>query len=850
MNTSIVKKIMPHGIALIAFFAISFLFFSPYVFDGKVLKQGDNDRAGGMNAEANNYAAKGDKYTLWTNGAFGGMPTAQMSQAVYGNLLKPVFYASLLWQGVTAPHASLFLAMLCMYLLLLTLRVDWRLSIIGALGFGLSSFNMDIIEAGHSTKMVALAFAPLVMAGSVMAFRKKYILGGVVFGVALGLQLYSSHIQITYYTLIILLIGGIVELVAAVKHKTLGDFTKSALVQIVALILAFGSNATSMLTTQEYATETIRGKSELASTTRPKEGGLDKEYATGWSYGVGESLTLLVQNAYGGGASQTHEGTEIYKQLETQIKQSLPPSTPAEVAFKQVNQQVSGLFYTGDQPFVGVSIYWGAIFIFLFMMGLFLIEDRRKWWLSISTLVMLMTAWGGNFFFFDLMFDYFPFFNKFRSVSQALGLGQLLLIALSMFSLQAIFDPSVLKAKKERALMIGAGVTALLCFMAMGVSVVGKNDASQLGQYAGVLQEDRSALIRSDVFRSLFLVFGAGGLIWLYLNNRLKATFAVMGIGVLVLGDSWTIGKRIIYSEKFETPAEAKADLQPNAADKKIMLDPDPYYRVLDLSSGNPFANARASNFHKSIGGYHAAKLMRFQETVDAYLGKFEQNVPVLQQKMMPLYGMLNVKYIMMGEAEKDIQQNPMALGNAWFVKNVQLADNSDKELAMIGAINPRYDVVIQKSNMALLNNFTPQYDSTATIKLTSYHPDKLTYESSAKSDQLAVFSEIYYPMEKGWNMSIDGQPTVFVKANYIVRAAKIPAGNHKIEMWYAPKSYFTGETISYIASGGLLAAFLAGLFLYFKNQNMPNWDLLPEEDIVAVKEEKPKTKPTPKSKK
>jgi Bacterial membrane protein YfhO len=844
MNSSIVKKILPHGIALIAFIAISFLFFSPYVFDGKVLKQGDNDRAGGMNAEAAKYSAKGDKYTLWTNGAFGGMPTAQMSQQSYGNLLRPLFYLMLLKQSVTAPHASLFLAMLCMYILLLTMRVDWRLSIIGALGFGLSSFNMDIIEAGHSTKMVALAFAPLVLAGSVLAFRKKYVLGGVIFGLALGLQLYASHVQITYYTLIILLIAGITELVSAIKHKTLGDFTKSALAQVVALFLALGSNATALWTTQEYATETIRGKSELASTTRPKDGGLDKDYATGWSYGVGESLTLLVQNAYGGGASQTHEGTETFERLKGQIIQSLPPNVPPEKALKQVNQQVSGLFYTGEQPFVGVSIYWGAIFIFLFMMGLYLIEDRRKWWLSISALVMLMTAWGGNFFFFDIMFEYFPFFNKFRSVSQALGLGQLLLIALSMFSLQAIFDPSVSKEKKQRGLMIGAGITTLLCFMAMGVSVIGKNDAQLQGGLAQLVQDDRSALIRADVFRSLLLVFGAGSLIWLYLNNRLKASYAVIGIGILILGDSWTISKRIIYNDKFETPAEAKADLQPNLADMKIMLDPDPHYRVLDLSGGSPFQNARASNFHKSIGGYHAAKLMRFQETVDAYLGKFEQNTPILQQKMMPLFGMLNVKYIMMGEEEKDILQNPLALGNAWFVKNIQLADNADKELAMIGSINPRYDVVIQKSNMTVLNNFTPQYDSTATIKLTSYHPDKLTYESSAKSDQLAVFSEIYYPMEKGWNISIDGQPSVFVKANYLVRAAKIPAGNHKIEMWYAPKSYLAGETISYIASGGLILAFLAGLFLYFKNQGMPDLDLLPEEEIVTIKQEKPKVAP------
>ena len=841
---------MPHGIALVAFIALSFLFFSPYVFDGKVLKQGDNDKAGGMSSEAHRYLAKGDKVILWTNGAFSGMPTAQIGMQVYGNLLRPIFYGALLGQGVTAPHSSVFLAMLCMYILLLTLRIDWRMAMIGGVGFGLSSFNMDIIEAGHSTKMIALALSPLVLAGSVLAFRKKYVLGGVVFGMALGLQIYGSHLQIVYYTLIILLVAGVVELVAAIRHKTMGDFAKSALAQVVGLVLGVAANATSLWVTQEYVTETIRGKSELASTSRPKEGGLDKEYATGWSYGVGESLTLLVQNVYGGGASQTHEETETFQRLKGQVMDGLmKQGVSPDQAMKQANQQISSLFYTGNQPFVGVSIYWGAIFIFLFMMGLYLVEDRKKWWLSIAALVMLMTAWGGNFFFFDFMFDYFPYFNKFRSVSQALGLGQLLLVVLSMLSLQAIFDPSVSKAKKQTGLMIGAGVTALLCLMAIGVDVVGKGDA-KYPDLAAMLQEDRGAMIRSDVFRSLFLIFGAAALIWLSINNRLKALYAVIGIGLLTLGDVWSIGKRIIYAEKFETAQEATADLQPTAADKKILLDPDPHYRVLDLSGGAPFTNARTSNFHKSVGGYHAAKLMRYQEFVEKYLGNFEQNAPILQQKIMPLYGMLNVKYIMMGEDEASIQQNPMALGNAWFVKNIQQADNADKELDMTGTINPRYDVVIQKSNLALLNNFTPQYDSTATIKLTSYHPDKLQYESNAKTDQLAVFSEIYYPTEKGMSITIDGQPSVFVKANYILRAAKIPAGNHKIVMAFAPKSYFMGETISYVASGALILLFIGGLILYFKNAKLPDVDLLPEEEIIEKKQPKEATKPVERKKK
>ena len=834
MENSLAKKLLPHGIALVLMVVLSFTFFAPYAFEGKVLQQDDNEKAAASQVEMDIYKAKTGKVPLWTGAYFSGMPTVQIHQEINGNLVQPIFRAALLRQPLTAPHTEALLAMLCMYILLLVLRVDWRIALTGAAAFGLSSFNMDIIEAGHSTKMVALAYAPLVMAGSILAFRKKYMLGAGVFGLAVSLQLYANHYQIAYYTFILLGINAVAELVFAIKNKDLGDFGKSVACHIVALSFAVGSNATILWSTQEYQSETQRGKTELTKSSdknTSEGGGVSFEYATGWSYGIGESLSLLSQNAYGGGASQTHIGTETYDKVSGQILSGMKGMS-ADKAKVQADKQISSLFYTGAQPFVGVSIYWGAIFIFLFFTGLTLLEGPKKWGLVAATVVMLMIAWGKNFFFYGIMFDFFPLFDKFRAPTQALGLGLLLLIAFASITFQAFFDPSVSSAKKQRSLMIGGGVTALLCLLAMTNSGRGAQDASpNLQGILDLIKDDRSALARADAMRSLFLVAASAGLLWLLIKGNLKSWMAIAGIGVLTIGDFWTIGKRIMYDEKFEEKGTLAKTRDPQPADLKIMQDKDPNFRVLDLRGGDPFTNAATSAFHKSVGGYHSAKLMVYQEMIAEHLSKFEQNAPILGQKNMPLYGMLNAKYIMLDDSEAGVQMNPLALGNAWFVKNVKVVPNADAEIIEVGKINPRFDVVFQQKHAETIGATTsPQYDSTATIKMTTYTPDRIDYESSAKTAQLAVFSEVYYPAEKGWNITIDGQPAKFAKANYCVRAATIPAGNHKIVFEFHPKSYYTGETISLIASALLLLLFAGGLFLHFKQNGLADAASVPDQ--------------------
>jgi hypothetical protein len=834
MENSLVKKLLPHGIAVVLMVVLSFVFFAPYAFEGKVLQQGDNEKAAASQVEMDAYKAKTGKYPLWTGAYFSGMPTVQIHQEISGNLTQPIFRSALLGQPLTAPHTEALLAMLCMYILLIVLSVDWRIALTGAAAFGLSSFNMDIIEAGHSTKMVALAYAPLVVAGSVLAFRKKYLLGAGIFGLAVALQLYANHYQITYYTFISLLIMGIAEGVFAIKNKDLVDYGKSVACHIIALAFAIGSNAAALWSTQEYQSETQRGKTELTNTTdknASKDGGVTFDYATGWSMGMGESLSLLSQNAYGGGASQTHISTETYDKISGQILSGIK-GVSADKAKVQADKQISSLFYTGAQPFVGVSIYWGAIFLFLFFTGISLLEGRKKWGLVAAAAVMLMISWGKNFFFYGMMFDFFPLFNKFRAPTQALGLGLLVVIALASMTFQAFFDPSVSAAKKQKSLMIGGGVTALLCLLAMTNGGTGPQDASpNLQSILSMIKDDRSALARADALRSLFLVAASAGLLWLLIKGNLKSWMAIAGIGLLIVGDFWTIGKRILYDEKFEEKATLAKNYEAQPADKKIMQDKDPNFRVLDLRSGDPFTNASTSLFHKSVGGYHSAKLMVYQEMIAEHLSKFEQNAPILGQKNMPLYGMLNAKYIILDDSEAGVQMNPLALGNAWFVKNVKVVADANAEIAEVGKINPRYDVVLQQKHAATIGaTASPAYDSTASIKMTAYAPDKIDYESDAKTEQLAVFSEIYYPAEKGWNMTIDGKDAKFAKANYCVRAAKIPAGNHKIAFEFRPKSYYTGETISLIASSLLLLLFAGGLFLHFKQNGLADAASVPDQ--------------------
>lgn len=848
------KKIVPHVIAVVLMLVTAFVFFAPAAFEGKVLQQPDNEKAVASQAEMLKFKKETGKPVLWTNAYFSGMPTAQIYQEINGNLIQPVFGVSLLGQGLTTPHTNVFLAMIAAYFLLLVLSVDWRLALIGALGFGLSNYNMDIIEAGHSTKMVALGFAPAIIGAAIMAFRGKWLLGSTLFALFFALQLYANHYQITYYTFFILVVLGSVELVAAIRQKNWGDFSKGTMGLLVGAALAVGSNATSLWTTYEYQKFSTRGASDLKNSVSQNlntDGGLSKGYVFGWSLGLSETMTLLVPRFYGGGASENHEDTKTYKAVYGSIAQQLaqnPNIPPAEIK-KTASRQASSLFYYGSQPFVGVSIYYGAILMFLTVLGITLVKTREKWLIAIAALLMLMIAWGDNFFFATIMYDVFPLFNKFRAVTQALGLGQLMVVALAMLGLQAWFSKEIENTEKQKALLISAGVMSLFCLIGMvGGDVSGKIDSNLPKDILPMLHTDRADLSRSDAMRSLMLILLAAGTLFATLKGSIKqAWLAVTIVGVLILGDVWMVSKRVMSADKFEVAQTLAKEQTPKPVDLKVQEDKDPHYRVLDFRGNDPFQNASTSLFHKSVGGYHAAKMRIYQEMIDKYF----LNPKTSEEQVMRLYGMLNAKYIIKSDDANGFVKNPMALGNAWFVKEVKTVNSPDEELEAIGTIDPRTTVVMQKQNADKIGATTPpQYDSTATLNLTKYHPDRLTYSLNTKSEQIAVFSEVYYPTDKGWKVLIDGkEANPFVKANYVVRAMKVPAGQHTLEMVYEPTAYYVGEKISFAASGSLLLLVAFGLFFFVRKTGLPETDLLPETlatPTVPTYKPSDKTPPTP----
>ncbi len=802
------KKLLPHGIAIAILLAIAAVFYAPNAFSGKVLPQPDNDKARAMQTEMRQYIDKEGKAPLWTNSAFGGMPTYQIMSPMKGNLTRPVFRTFFLFNDYTSVWAQTFAAMLCMYLLLMALKLDWRVGVFGALAYGITSYNVDILEAGHSTKMAALAFAPGMLAGAVLAGRGKWFWGGAILALFTAMQVLANHIQITYYTFLIIGIYYLALLVESVLKRSWANWLKASLACGLAVGLGVAANYSILSTSLEYSQETIRGRSELSARNVKRGGndGLDTDYAFGWSYGKMETMTLVAAHAYGGGANEQMTDTKTYQT----ISKNVPPAERRNLA-----RQLAGLYYNGDQPFVGTAIYFGAVLCLLFFMATFLVEGVLKWWLVAATFFSISIAWGRNF---DLNFFWFhnlPMFNKFRSVSMALGPALMCSAVLAALGLQAFFNADISTEKKQRSLVYAAGIMTLLCIIAgFFTAGAGPNDeelAKQNAELIPLLMEDRAAMARADAFRSFAFVAVAVALLWLSMRGTLKAALAVLLISGLALADQWMVCTRTISADNFEAKRSAMAAPPEGPADKQIKQDKDPHYRVLDLSRGDITTNWTPSYFHKSLSGYHAAKLQRYQEVIDTFF-----NGRSLSESI-DLVGMLNGKYIINTKGE--VMQNPTALGNAWFVKHFDIVPNADAEFNALHSLNPRDSAVIQEKHAAQLQGFQLQYDSTASIKLTQYHPDKLSYEYSAQTDQLALFSEIYYPAEKGWKCYLDGQPAAdMFKANYLIRAAKLPAGqNRKFEMRFEPKTYYQGENIARIASILTLLLFAAGLFLRFR---------------------------------
>ena len=846
----IVKRLLPHLAALGIFFLTTVIYFSPMVFEGKVINQYDINQAKASKSEILKVLEESGDFPLWTNSMFGGMPTFQILFQT-NTPIRPIFKGVLLGNNMSASWPIVFLLMSTFYLLLVIMKIDWRIAIIGGLCFGLATNHIILVEAGHLTKLTASAYMAPILAGMLLAFRKQYIIGGGLVALSVGLQIYANHVQITYYFFLLLLIFGAVYLVDAIIKKEVPQFFKTVGILAIAVLIGVGSNASRLWTTYEYSQESIRGTSELkdkgtsSGSSNEEGGGLSKNYGFYWSYGVGETFNLMVPAYRGGGSYQLllndeDSATRRFWSRSQEIRQ-LDPSSQNMIARSLTAK------YWGDQPGTSGPVYMGALLIFLFLVSAFLVKSPLKWWVVIGVVLTIMMAWGKNFAGFNyFIFDNLPLYNKFRAMTMILGITNFMMALLAFKGLQEFFTKDVPVEQKRKSLIYGGatalGLLALAALGAMGADY-GTSGFAELGlpdsiarPLAIALEEDRSGLLWGDWTRSLILVAIGAGILWFSLQGRLKPVPSVLLLGALLLFDTVSVDLRQLNSENYQSKREQQQLSAAQPVDEEIMNDKELHFRVLDMRGQDPFQNALTSFHHKSLGGYHAAKLMRFQEVLERYLRQG------YTQSTDHIYNMFNMKYLITQNGQKQVNTN--ALGNAWFVQNYKVVPDGDTEIAELGNIAPRQTALIQSSYAEQLNGWQPSFDSLATIKLTSYHPDEMVYTYSASKDQLAVFSEIYYPSSKGWKLYLNDEPmSDILKVNFLFRGAKLPAGtNQKLVMKFEPKSYKLGEIIAIIS--GLLAILLTigGAYLYFRSQSLESPNRL-EDPTPAKKKATTKAK-------
>ena len=782
------KQVLPYLSAVVIFLVISLAYFSPLL-EGKKLKQSDITQWKGMSKEISDFRESSGEEALWTNSMFGGMPAYQISVRYKGNVLR--YLDQLMQLYLPQPAGMLFLYMIGFFILLLVLKVDKWLAIAGAVAFAFSSYLFIIFEAGHNSKAHAIGYMAPVLAGIILTYRGRYLAGGIMAAIFLSLELLTNHLQITYYLMIIAGIFVVTELIGSIREKKLPGFAKATGVLLIASILALATNITSIWATYEYGKETIRGKTELTTEKTNRTSGLDKDYATGWSYGMMETFTMLIPN-FNGGSSQgaLSEKSNVYKTLREN-----------NIDTNQAKNIIKALpLYWGDQPGVAGPVYIGAIIMFLFVLALFVVDNRFKWWLLAATVLSILLSWGKNFMpLTDFFLHYVPGYNKFRAVSMTLVIAELCIPLLAILGLQKVISGDIERKKLTKYLYYSIGITGgiSLFFALAGSSIfsfAASVDANLPEWLIEPLRQDRAAILSADAFRSLLFILLAGAAIWAMVNKVVIKTPLVLFsvLIMLFLIDMWTVNRRYLNNDSFVRKSVDAVPFQPSVADEIIMKDKDPNFRVFNQTVGNPFADASTSYFHKSLGGYHGAKLRRYQELIDFHLAKGNMNV----------YNMLNTKYFIVPDpqgGQPQMQINMEALGNVWFVNNARMVNNADEEINALTDFVPTETAVYDKRFASQLEGRIISKDSTATISLTDYKPNHLTYKSQTGSDQLAVFSEIYY--DKGWNAYIDGKSAPYFRANYVLRAMIVPAGSHTIEFKFEPKVYATGEKIAYASS-------------------------------------------------
>ncbi|MBW4890171.1 hypothetical protein KXQ82_10610 [Mucilaginibacter sp. HMF5004] len=797
-------------LAIIAgFFAICFFYFTP-AFQGKVLGQGDVLHAQGTQAEINKYKEK-DTTILWTNQLFGGMPAFQIWVPYPNNITSYVVKA--LKATFPVPVDTALLYLLGAYLLFCVLKLNPWLSAAGAIAFAFSSYNIILLGAGHANQAFAIAFFAPILAGIILTLRGRYLLGSALTAFFLAMEIRANHIQMTYYLMFAILILVGVELYQAFKSKQLKPFGTAIGYLAVATLLALAVNASMLWSTFEYGQETNRGKSNLTQHTTEPSTGLGKDYAYQWSQGVGECLTFLVPNIYGGGGATTLD--QDAKTVQVLTSKGVDPT-------QALNFAQNMPFYWGEKPFTGGPFYFGAVVCFLFVFGLIIVKNPIKWWLVGTIVLTMLLSFGKNWpLVSDFFFNHFPMYNKFRAVESILAVAQLCFPILAFFAVGEIIaakDKGPILKKLLLAFYIVGGLTLILAVMPdLFLSFRGSNQQGLIAQltqqfnndsglataFGNALVQDRISLARADAFRSLIFVVLTFGLLFAFIKQKVNVTVVSLSLLALTLVDLWTIDKRYVREDNFG----AKEDMQqpkPRDVDQFIMNDKDPDFRVFDMSSGDPFTDANASFFHKSIGGYHAAKLKRFDELQSSQFSK-SVNQDVLD--------MLNTKYIITADPKTQgvtMHRNATACGHAWFVKNVKFADNADSEMQAISSFSPKNEAIVDKQYTSLIDEKQTALDTSGKIELVSYNPDHLVYQSGSTTPQVAVFSEIYY--NKGWKMLLDGAEKPYFRADYLLRAAQIPVGNHKIEFIFHPNSYYTGEKIS-LAGSVLLVLALGGAF-------------------------------------
>ena len=786
-------KTWPHLVAIVTFVLLVMVYFSPQVFENKQLPQGDMISARGMGHDAREYHEQTGEWSHWSNSMFGGMPYNVTSGVDSKSIFRPIStLMKVSFHGETT--AVLWLLLIGFYIFMLAVGSGPWLGIVGAIAFAFGSYNLIIIGAGHVTKGWVLATVPAVIGGCMLCYQKKYIVGFIVTLLATGLNVYWNHQQISYYTLLMLIPLAITYLIYAIREKKQKQFWTASAALVVAAIMAIAPAMDKLLPTWDYSKETMRGGAVLKGTEDSKAGksGLNREYAFQWSYGKAETMTLLIPNFYGGSSNYAlGEDSETYKTVKKYAGSS------------QAKQILKSLpTYWGDQPFTSGPVYAGAIICFLFVLGLLAVKGPERWWLLAAVIIGILLSWGRNLpSLNNWLFDHLPLYNKFRTPSMSLVMTTTAMVMLGMLALRVLLKKEV----ELKHIYIATGITGGLCllfalFPGLAGGFTAKMDAQLPEWLSECLIEDRRAMLTSDAWRSLcFILLAAAGAFAYLKIEKMRSGILIALMGVLILADLWTVDKRFLNDDHFVPKKRNLVTM--TEADKQILADKDPNYRVLNLTTST-FNDAQTSYFHKSVGGYSPAKLRRYQDIIDYYFaGNINMNV----------LNMLNTRYVI---TQQGVQYNPEAFGNAWFVQNIDWVNNPNEEIAAIGNIDLLQRAVIDTCWRTKVSDGLAMTQP-ASIRLTNYaNPGNLFYESESSEDGLAVFSEVYY---KTWKAFIDGKEVPVVRANYILRAIEVPAGKHTIEFRCEDDLLLDMQIVSTIAS--CLVVLVIILLLVFRRK-------------------------------